>query len=77
MDSVRWKAMVALSSDHAGVNAILEHLERTLLRGLARCRDARQARDFIQYVAGASEHWCETNDIDQRPWTDIARYRKG
>lgn len=53
----RWRAMIAMSSDHAGINKELERFEAVMLRTLANVEDARKVRDYLACLRDASIAW--------------------
>ena len=56
-DGSRFKAVIALSSDHAGIARELDRLETTMYRTIAELRDARQVRDWAHFMRSASAGW--------------------
>lgn len=74
MSSDRWKATIVLSCDHAGIGRYMQLLEHQLVRGLANIEEPRKVRDWLQFLVGASDHWCEANGVDMRGWME--RYAK-
>ena len=70
MDSNRWKAIIGLSSDHAGINQELGWLKNELMRGLSRIDDARKVRDYLIHLRSESDAWCYRNAVDMRGWQE-------
>jgi hypothetical protein len=77
METNRWKVMLALSSDHAGINVQLGKFQRALSRILARVDDPRQVRDLFRFVEQKSAEWCIQNSVDERGWMERTRKRAG
>jgi hypothetical protein len=73
MEAGRFKVMVNMSSDHAGISAELNKLEREIYGVVARVDDARQLRDYLQVLELRSKAWCEGNGIDMRGWMQRTR----
>lgn len=67
MEPDRFKIMVTLSSDHAGIARQLGLLEREIYHVVARVEDARELRDYIAHVRLASMEWLENNP-HAAPW---------
>lgn len=61
MEPSRFKMMVTLSSDHAGVAKELKRLEREIYRVVARIEDPRHVRDYLVRLACASSLWLHDN----------------
>ena len=76
MNTGRFKVMVNMSSDHAGIARELKQLEREIYRVVAHVDDPRKLRDYLQLLRSHSEIWCDSNAVDMRGWMDNARYRK-
>jgi len=76
MEAGRFKVMVNMSSDHAGIAAELSKLEREIYGVVARVDDPRQLRDYLQVLELRSKAWCSAMGIDMRGWMDNGRYRK-
>jgi hypothetical protein len=76
MEAGRFKVMINMSSDHAGIAAELNKFERELYGVIAHVDDARKLRDYLQAMVVWSQTWCASNGIDMRSWTDNARYRR-
>jgi len=76
MEAGRFRVMVNMSSDHAGIAAELKKLEREIYRVVAHLDEPRKLRDYLVYLRDKSTFWCVDNDIDMRGWMDNARYRK-
>ena len=53
----RWKAVLGMSSDHAGIDRELRSLQSTLYRVLARTDDARHVRDYLRYLVNVSQEY--------------------
>jgi hypothetical protein len=70
METSRHKAIVMLSSDHAGINQALGWLEYELRRALARIEDPRKVRDYLRDLGIASRAWCDRNAVDGRGWQE-------
>lgn len=77
MESSRFKILVTMSSDHAGVARELQLFESTLRKILARIEDPRQVRDFLRDLAIASREWCLKNNVDVRGWMERYAGRRG
>jgi hypothetical protein len=73
METNRWKATIALSSDHAAINAELDKFERAMLWTLARIGDARHARDYVRKLRWHSAAIADAMGIDQRSWIERTR----
>jgi hypothetical protein len=52
-----WRASIALSSDHAGINRELGRLQSDMYRTLAAVKDPRRVRDYLNIMRGASLQW--------------------
>lgn len=76
MEAGRFKVIVNMSSDHTGIAAELDKLEREIYRVIAHVDDPRKLRDYLQVMALRSKAWSEASGEDMRAWTDNARYRK-
>lgn len=76
MEANRFKVMINMSSDHAGIAAELNKLEREIYRVIAHIDDPRKLRDYLQVMELRSKVWCEGSGLDMRPWTYNGRYRK-
>ena len=76
MESGRFKVMVNMSSDHAGIAAELKKLEREIYRVIAHVDDPRKVRDYLQVLELRSKVWCATIGVDEHGWMDNGRYRK-
>lgn len=76
METGRFKVMVNMSSDHAGIAAELKRLEREIYRVVAHVDDPRKLRDYLQVMELRSKVWSEGNGVDERGWMDNGRYRK-
>jgi hypothetical protein len=63
----RWRAILTMSSDHAGINKLLGLLEREMLYSLARIEDSRHVRDYLGALLVASMEWREANP-HKAPW---------
>lgn len=61
MEPSRFKMMVTLSSDHAGIARELGKLEREIYRVVARIEDARHVRDYLIRLQCASAAWLRDN----------------
>ena len=77
MEAGRFKVMVNMSSDHAGIAAELKELEREIYSVVAHIEDARTLRDYLADMRADSMMWCAEKGIDMRGWMDNGRYRKG
>lgn len=53
----RFKTVIAMGSDHAGINRELDRLESAMYRTLAQLRDARQVRAWLHFMRSASAGW--------------------
>jgi hypothetical protein len=73
MDTNRFKVMVALSSDHAGISRELASLESAMRHALAHIDDPRKVRDYLHHLAIESTYWCGINDVDDRGWMERTR----
>ena len=73
MEAGRFKAMVNMSSDHAGIAAELKKLEREIYRVIAHTDDARELRDYLQVMVLRSKAWCAAFGVDQRGWMERTR----
>ena len=69
----RWRATIAMSSDHAGIGQELAWLERDILAALARIDDPRQVRAYIRWLEVSSFNWCHENKVDMRGWIERTR----
>ena len=67
MEPNRFKVMIALSSDHAGIAEELKRLEREIYYVVARIEDGRHVRDYLQALGRASYHWHQANP-HAAPW---------
>jgi len=56
----RWKAILGMSSDHAGINQELGRLRAELYRVLARIDDARDVRDYLEAMRRESGIWFDS-----------------
>jgi hypothetical protein len=56
-----YKAMIAMSSDHAGLNQELGRLQKELYSVMALVRNARDVRDYIRYLHGQSGRWLDSH----------------
>jgi len=54
-----YKAMIAMSSDHAGLNRELRRLQREIYSVMALVRNARDVRDYIRYLDEQSTRWLD------------------
>lgn len=75
MEPNRWKAVIAMSADHTGINQSLGWLQYELLRSLARIEDPRRVRDFLKHLGIESRAWCDRNAVDMRGWMERTRKR--
>ena len=73
MEAGRFKVMVNMSSDHAGIAAELKKLEREMYRVIAHVDDPRKLRDYIERLGAESQQWCFDNRIDMRGWMERTR----
>ncbi len=53
----RWKAILGMSSDHAGINQELGRFRNELYRALARIEDPRDVRDYLNCLEDYSRSW--------------------
>ena len=77
MATDRIKATIVLSSDHAGINRVLGHLEAEMLRVLANINDPRRARDFVTHLRVQALLWATREGVDMRTWIERTRKRAG
>ena len=73
MEAGRFKVMVNMSSDHAGIAAELKKVEREIYRVVARVDDARQLRGYLEEMRAESAAWCVRNGVDMRGWMERTR----
>lgn len=55
----RWKAILGMSSDHAGIDRELSKFQASMYRTLARVKDPRQVRDWLHFMRSASKGWLD------------------
>lgn len=67
MEPSRFKMIIALSSDHAGIASELKKLEREMYRVIARIDDARAVRNYLETMREHSEDWL-TAHPHYAPW---------
>jgi len=53
----RWKAILSMSSAHAGINQELGRFRNELYRALARIDDPRDVRDYLGNLISNSHWW--------------------
>jgi len=70
MEPNRWKLILGLSSDHAGINRELGRLQREMSHALAHIDDARKVRLYLDYLRVASTIFCKMEHIDMRGWME-------
>jgi len=56
-----YRAMIAMSSDHAGLNRELRSLQTELYSVMALMRNARDVRDYVQYLRRQSTRWLDSH----------------
>ena len=56
-DGSGFRAVIALSSDHAGISRELGRLEDAMYRTMAELRNLRQVRDYLRFMRSASAGW--------------------
>ena len=52
-----WTASIVVSCEHAGLRPWFKSFEAELYRVLARVDDAREVREYLAYLGGASRDW--------------------
>jgi len=67
MEPAKFKMMVTMSSDHAGIARELKWLEREIYRVVARVDDPRKVRDYLRHLESASQAWLLGNP-HSAPW---------
>ena len=53
----RWKVILGMSSDHAGINGELGRLRTELYRVLAQVEDPRHVKHYLMALRRASREW--------------------